>query len=107
MNVYLFMLALQSFAEDFSEKRLHATITGLACKRRHGGLAQTFCIRDNLAGHCEVKISFQENGTLTGAIKRDVMTIWRVTMELMKCILLLGLQEIKHKFHWTNQSENS
>lgn len=43
-----------------------------------------------------VKISFQENGTLTGAIKRDVMTIWRVTMELIKCTLLLGFREIKH-----------
>lgn len=43
-----------------------------------------------------VKISFRENGTLTGAIKRDVKTIWRATMELIKCILLLRLRGIKY-----------
>lgn len=73
------------------EERFHIAIAGLACIKRKGGLAHTFCIGDNLVGHHVIKkISFQEN-RMTGAIKSDVMTVWRVTIELIGCILLLLL----------------
>lgn len=86
------------------EKRFHTAIAGLACIRRKGGLAHTFCIGDNLVGHRVIKkISFQENRMLTGAIKSDVMTIWRVTIELIDRILLLRLRVIKY----TNFTEPS